>query len=215
MAKKGKKRRREQALYIYELKADGQTDDEIMEEMDLDQSEFDQLVGEMFSLKKEDVQSKQPADIFVQYQLDMDRNISDLDVLIANLDRKKQYNAVIGAIRLRADIQDRVLKTGQELGIINRAPKQVAMFGGLVMAELSSDDLKKYIATELSGLKVLQEQFGEKDIMQLPAGDTHYGPAVDVSGVTVEEKPKKAVGKAKAKSSKVSRGRRRVRTVET
>jgi len=220
--KLSKKERAELALTIYELKTDGFTDEEIMDELSIDDvSVFNGFITDLLKQKEEEVR-KPAGEIYVRYKMQQERNIKDLDELVRNLDEKKQYNAVIGAIRLRADIEDRILKTGQELGVISKAPKQVNIFGGIALADLTTDDLRGKIVAEMTGLQGLMEQFGEQDIKQLTAGPTHFGDAIDAYGETVREKVEKVVDrvvkkatdkKNRAKGSKRSAGRRRMRVL--
>lgn len=230
MAKKGKKKKDdlsrsqkiELALQIRELMADGETDVEIMDSLELKPQEFSvckAFLLDMLGNEQEQMTSKQR---FARYVIEQERNVKDLDDLVTNLNKKTQYNMLLGAVRLRADIADRVIATGQTLGVIEKEPEKKMIVGGISVSELPDKDLKKGVVKAVAGFAKLLEKYGEgQNLRELQPGQLHYGEAVEVKEKMADDDtaalgapPMKEEQKGKrnrAKSSKRSAGRRKDR----
>ena len=129
---------------------------------------------------------------------------------------------MVGAIRLRADITDKLITTGQTLGIIEKEPDTKVIIAGVNVSDMKDKELKRGVIKAVNGMRKLLERYGagEQKLseFQIPTDKLHYGePALlpqDTEAALespVLDKTKKPKGKAKAKSNKRSAGRRRVR----
>ena len=200
------------AAYIAEAMIDGESEATIQDQLGIDIETFQECRTLMLTERASLRERQTAGQSFAEYELHQLRNIHDLNELISNLNSKSQYNALVGALRLRADIQDRIINKGQEFGVLTKTPEKKLVFGGVHVGDFSDRELRKELKHSLGGLKTLVEKHGGEDLMSLPVGDLHYGPSVPTTGVEVEkEPPPKAVGKARAKSSRRSAGRRRIR----
>ncbi len=134
------------------------------------------------------------------------------DIAIGELYKGKKFGSVAGAVRARSEIYDRLIERGQEFGLINKKADRKEIVAGVVVTELSNEDLKELIVGELSTLNKLQKQFGEGDMASLSEPDElHVGPSLpvhieleDARVIKKEDLPKNN----KAKSNKVFKGRR-------
>lgn len=196
----------EAIVSIYSLLARGKTDKQIMRRMGLAADELDELKVSMFDAKADEMRARPDEHVYVEYLLNQSLNIRDLTRMINEFKTTKQYNAMVGAIRARAEIYDKLIAKGQEFGLIKKTPDRKEILAGVLVAELSNKELQKAVVGELSMLDSLTKRFGSGDILDLPAPESlHRGPAL-LTG----DKPKKTKAKFnKAKNSKVHKGRKR------
>lgn len=211
----------ELAAAIREAMVEGSSDGDIIEELGITAQDF--AVAKKFLLESigNEQELMTSRERFAEYLLRQDRNIAELDDLVTNLNSKTQYNVILGAIRLRADIGDRVIATGQTLGVIDREPEKKIMLGGIAVSELPDKGLRKGVIAAIAGFGKLIEKYGEgMSLKQLQPGTLHYGEAVELSAdadkdtAALGAPPIKEPSKDKrnrAKSSKRTAGRRRVK----
>jgi len=197
---------------IYSALSEGEGDKEIATKMGITNEEYGRLKIAMLDARADAVRGEPTEHTYVRYTIDMIQNIRDLTAMIKEFKSTKQYTAMVGAIRARADIQDRIIKTGQDFGLVAREPTRKEIVAGVMVADLSNVELKRAITAELADLNDLMRQYGDKDISKLKAGAIHRGPALPPAELIVEEDDtsalppppkKKRKAKAKAKRPKI------------
>ena len=194
------------AATIYQEMIDGRSEADIMDLLGLDAETFNKARRFMLESRADRIRGKSREHVYVEYVIEQTANIRKIDKLLSGLDDQKQYNAAVGALRLRSDILDKIIARGQEFGILHKKPDRKEIVAGVLVAEMSDKDLKRAITKQISGLNELVSKYGDGDIMALPEGPLHYGePAVETEGVA---EPKKT---ARAKSSRRHAGRKRVK----
>lgn len=179
-------------MAIYAAKEEGDEDTEIMRSLGVDPEEYQEALACMYATKSDELRRKTTEEHYIAYCLEQRRNIKDLNGFIQELDEKKQYNAVVGAIRLRSDIVDKMVTRGQEFGLIAKQAEKRQVFGGLILADLSDKELRKQIAQEFSGMESLVKRFGDGKMSELPKADLYYGDAIDVESEEVPPPKKKS-----------------------
>lgn len=210
--KLSKKQILEAAITIYEKLASGLSDNEVMEEMGLLPDEYNQLKTAMLDNKADEIREKPVEHTFVEYLINQSTNIRDLTNMIQDFYRTKSYGPMVGAVRARAEIFDKILTKGQEFGLIHKEPDKKQILAGVAVTELSNKQLRKMIKGELKILGKLQKQFGEKNLLELPEHESLYsGPRLmpevkPIKGEIIKDKEGKIKGKAK--TNKVHKGRR-------
>jgi hypothetical protein len=205
----------ELAATIYDRMVAGDSEADIMSAYGLDEVTFTKARRIMLDVRAQEARTKPREHVYVEYCMAQQRNILDLDVFIKELDAKNQYNAVVGAIRLRSDLIDRIVQRGMEFGIIRKEPERKELVAGLFISDMNSGELKKAILDQIQQMNDMISRFGDGDILSLDPGGLHYGDPITTTAEVVHELPPKAAGKAKAKSSRRSAGRRRIRGVPT
>jgi hypothetical protein len=215
------KKKVELSAEIYGMMMEGDSDGEIIESLDITPQEYSIAKKFLLESKGSEEELLSSKERFAKYVIVQDRNTRALDELIVNLDHKNQYNALVGAIRLRSDIADRVISTGQTLGIISKEPEKKMVMNGVVVAEVSDKDLRKELAKSIVSFgKMMKRYGGGKDILEIKTGDLHYGEGVKVLPEDFTStaamgappmKPKSNDKKNRAKTGKRAAGRRRVR----
>lgn len=111
-----------------------------------------------------------PAQIFATYeqrQLQCARELEDLAEIFRE---SRQFSAMVNALRTRSDIIDRIVKMGQELGLITRAAKKVEVEARVDVSQLSIEELRVHVSQEFQELQ---------DLLQAPALP-ETGPAAAV-----------------------------------
>lgn len=195
----------------------GEDPQEIADVMGWDADTFATVQKAMLVSRAEEVRAKPADHVYIEYMIDQKRNIKDLTDLINNLDKKKQYNAVVGSIRLRAELTDRILERGFDFGILKRAEAGGGGLGqgntfniiaGVDVSAMTAPQLRDAITGQLSELHGYIEAFGDGiDISKLATGTLHYGdrapdPNEFIDAPAAEPvEGKKAKKKAKKKRS--------------
>lgn len=178
----------EAAAYIFEQRIRGKRDKTIQEALGLDADQYAEAAKFLLEHRSEQLRDMPREHVYVEYVIDQKRNIKDLDDLIKNLDANSQYNAVIGAIRLRSDIQNKILDRAQEFGLVKKEAERRELVGGIAIFELGAEDLRKKIVTHTKGLADVMREYGEKEFTRLPAPELHYGEsAFETTGESVED----------------------------
>jgi hypothetical protein len=210
---------KEAVATIYGLLCSGKDDTEILDEMGIGVEEFEKLKAAMFDVKADEVRAKPTEHTYVQYMIDQMRNLSDLDDMIESFKTTKQYNAMVGAVRARSEILDKLIAKGQEFGLIHKMPDKKEIVAGILVADLTNKELKKMITRELTNLNGMMRRYGDRNIMDIEPGAIHRGEALpaavlgDSSDTDSTTKKKKATSKTvKANTAKRTAGRKVVRS---
>lgn len=144
------------------LIAQGKEEMDILEEMDVSPSELQAIRRELFASERVNLVNRTTEEVFIEYTILQKKNITDLnDIIDSKAMKDKQPNAVVGAIRARSDILDKIIKTGQEFGIIEKVAERRLVVHGHAVAQLDNEGLRKLIVHELGGLSSLMEKYGD------------------------------------------------------
>ena len=96
----------------------------------------------------------------------------------------------------------KIIKIGQEFGILEKKPEEKRLVAGVLVAQLSNDQLRQAITGAIGNLNEMVANFGDLDITQMAPGSLHYKlPESTTAGKT-----------NRAKTSRVSKGRRVVKS---
>jgi len=204
----------EAKVTIWEMLARGDKDSEIIDAVGLGADVYAVIKHQVLDDKAQALRNKPPEHVYVEYILAQERNINDLTAMIAEFKKSKQYNAMVGAIKARADLHDKLIAKGQEFGLF-RKESEHKVIAGVLVSELSREDLKSAITGAISGLDKMMSMYGESSIIDVTPGALHHGPALpppsQPSSDVIAPKAKKAskTGRAnRAKTSKRIRGRK-------
>ena len=206
---------REAITSIYNYLEKGQSDKQIMKKMGLDAEIYNTIKTAMFDAKAKEIRSTPEEHMYIQYILDQNRNIKDLTEIIKGFDpEKKSHNAIVGAIRARSDITDKMITKAQEFGIIKKTPDRKEIVAGVVVAELSNNQLKENITEVLANLGGLVKKYGgaagKNKFLEMPEPKNLYrGPKLPPAKLpdTLAEPPKKNATNTK---SKIFKGRKKM-----
>ena len=201
---------------IWACLKEGKEDDEIMDLLGIDPAIYWGLRHQAIEDQATKLKAMPSEHVYIQYLLDQHQNIRELTNMLADLKSTKQHNAMVGAIKARADLYDRLIAKGQEFGVFKKAAETKRIIAGVVVTELSKDDLKKAITKAILDLDQMMGSYGDVDITEMEAGSLHYGPALPAAPVAdAEAKPivaprgRDLKKTARAKTSKTSKARGR------
>lgn len=114
-----KKEKSDRLLRVRSRVAAGKSDAEIA--VDLGLAERDVFSLRQLAMKQElDRYAGNTEEAFAGYAIFMAQRIDDLRKLHATLKKSKQGSAAVGAIKAQAELYDRILKRGEELGLITK-----------------------------------------------------------------------------------------------
>lgn len=186
--------------------AAGDSDHEICEKMGLSWGDYEELKGKMMAFESAKVVTQSSEQVYVEYLMNQEKNIHALSTMIDSFQDSRQHAAMVGAVKARADIYDKMIKTGQEFGFIEKMPERTEIVAGVMVRDLSEQDLRAHITSALSSLDTMQKKYGDSsNIIDLDPGQTHFP----------DPKPQKkalaAGGKTNHRSQPVHKGRRVVK----
>jgi len=177
----------ELAATILEMLVANESDDAIMSTLGLDADTFYEAKRFLLESKAGEYRSKSREHVFVEYMIEQKANVRMVDNLLTKLDGgpggKMHYNAFVGAIRLRADLTDRVLERGFDLGMFRKttqssggSPELAAGVKGV--AGMTDADLRREISEMTSGTAEMMARFGDEDMSSVETGPLHRGPGL-------------------------------------
>ena len=183
---------------IYARMAEGMLDDEIMIDTGLPVDEYKKLKAAMFDAKADEVRARPTEHVYVQYMIDQAQNVKALTGMIDEFKNSKQYNAMVGAIKARSDIYDKLIEKGQTFGLIHQEPNKSLSLSGHIVADMTNKQLKTMITGELEVLSKLMRRYGDKSILDVSPGTLHHGPKV--AGVIADSAVTTAIQKDPTKN---------------
>ncbi len=200
----------EAKITIWELLAKGEPDSVIIDTIGLSPKVYGILKHQVFDDKAQELRTKPSEHVYVEYILAQKQNISDLTEMIGEFKSTKQYNAMVGAIRARADLNDKLIARGQEFGVFRKEPER-RVIAGVLVAEMTRTDLKVQITGAIGNLEKMMSMYGGENIIDVPTGPIHYGrrlpPPTEVSA-PVAPKAKKTARAKTSRQTKRARGRK-------
>jgi len=154
--------------------AAGVTPQRLMEDMELTEADFNDLMAKLYAEDRLSRIDKPPEQMFTDYCLRQEGVIKDLDRLIHKWTNGNQPQAVVGAARAKSEIIDRILKTGQELGLIHKAAERHLVIAGVAVSELNDSELRAKIAVQLEAVQSVMSRYGEIPMLEAkPPMRTH------------------------------------------
>ena len=161
---------------VYGMLSEGAIDTEIMDELGLTAEDYNEVKITMFDIKADELRKKPTEHVYIDYMIQQTANIRALSEMIQGFRTSNQHNALVGAVRARSEILDKIIKTGQEVGMIAREPEKHEILAGVAVSQLSSKDLKSRITGVVSELDGLVKQFGDGSLQEIEVTEIYSGP---------------------------------------
>lgn len=154
----------------------GKTRIEICEYIGIDPGSprFEILQDRFYERAETQIKSKSPYKLFSEY-------IEKQSVIIQDLEGMKrsyevapgaksegkgrgysQGQAYVAACKTQSDILDKIIKTGQDLGIIVKTPEKIELVNGRDPRDMSQDELTKELESHMAELSILTQKAGIK-----------------------------------------------------
>jgi hypothetical protein len=169
--------RRQIAILRTNLAA-GKTDQEIVEAMDITAVELSNLKRRMYSQEVVNIADRPAEESFVDYRIQMYGVCSDLDAVSKEAMKVKQLNAASSALKAKAQIIDKVMERGQEMGVIPRAARKTELIGGVLVAALTDHELLDRINELSKNSARLLKDYGDKPMTKTASPTMYSGPSV-------------------------------------
>jgi hypothetical protein len=180
---------------LWDLLLDGNSEKDSMELMGLDAPTFQVLKQKLLDEKAAELKNKPAEHVYVEYIIWQTQGILDLTKMMDQFRKTKQYNAMIGAVRVRAELYDKLIAKGQEFGVFKKTPERKEIVAGMVLSDMTSKDLQGAVLGAIGELQKMMKRYGDKDIIDLDPGPTHRGPALLTTGEGTEVAPVAPRGK--------------------
>jgi len=164
---------REATARLMSLLMGGSTDDDARMIMGLTVAQYEQLKAKLFEDEAEKIRQKPSEHVYIEYMVNQLSCVKDLGKMVDAFRKTKQYNAMVGAVKARSEIYDKLIKKGQELGLIAKEPERQEIIGGQTVINLTNVELKKTIVAEIQGINRLMKAYGEGSILDLEPGELH------------------------------------------
>lgn len=187
---------------LMELLGAGFSDPDAREKMGLTVEQYDKLRAEAFQFEAERLRKKTNEEIYVEYMINQAQCVKALTTLASEFKERKNASAMVSAIRARSEIYDKIIKTGQDFGIVKRKVERSEHRLSVLVAHLDSEELKTLAVSELQNIDRLMQMCGDQNILDITPGKIHRTLPASKPAI-----PKRA----KAKQNPVHRGRRVVR----
>lgn len=159
--KEGKKLR---LLEFIELWSSGYSKEEIVVMMDLGPNEFEALYNRCIGETEQDVNDKKPLRLFAEYVIKQSQLVRDLEALKTALSNANWKNgqAYVQAVRTQSEIMDKIIKTGQELAVIEKVAEQVHIVDGRDIRDLTDYELEQQVRTEMQAVQDILNKDGKR-----------------------------------------------------
>lgn len=167
----------EELVGIYLLQhAAEKSDEEIRQATGLTFARFKEIKREALREDVDRLRTQSTEEVYLDHREKQHGIIERLLTMAKELAGTTQASSAVAAIKAVGDINERLIKTGQEMGIIEKAPerKQVAHGHAVLFGNMSDPDLRKVITGFAAQARVLEAEYGSMDISEVDFGRTHY-----------------------------------------
>jgi len=137
------------------LLGEGKGEEEVAKACGVGEAEWAKFRKDCFEWAAEGVRGKSAGEVFVEYMLNQKRCIKDLEVMAQRFDNAKHYSALVGSVKTRSDIFDKIIKMGQDLGLLEKRPERKEIVAGVLVAKMDDQQLRDVILGELRNLDEL------------------------------------------------------------
>ncbi len=96
-----------------------------------------------------------PRTIFAEYRVQQLQAAAELADFAEVFSRTGNTTSLVAAIKARSDVLDRIVKTGQELGVIKRAAREVRVDGQIDFKSMSVRELRIHLQREVTEMREL------------------------------------------------------------
>lgn len=147
-------------LEFLELWSTGHSKEEIVIQMDLSSNEYEAYYNRCIGDTEADVGDKKPLRIFAEYVVKQSSLVRDLEALKAALQSANWKNgqAYVQAVRTQSEIYDKIIKTGQELAIIEKKIDKMFIVDGRDVRDMDEYELERQVQTEMQAVQDLMNK---------------------------------------------------------
>lgn len=156
----------------------GQNETSIIEEMELGRVEYRRLKARLYEQAVDGLAGKTAEQQYVDYCLEQERCVRELDDMVTHFKNSRQFNAMIGAVRAKSQILGDIHKIGVSMGVIKQEVSYDREVAGVRINDLENHELREAIANELKDLKSIIDRFGDQPITEVEEPSPMADPTV-------------------------------------
>lgn len=147
----------------------GLTDEQARIEMGLEINEYDALKSELYEQETSRLKRASAHEHFVDYKIAQRRILGDLETLATKAEETGNLGTALGALKASSDIQDRILKTGQDLGVIGKRAEGPQRHLHLHTGSLT--EIREALAKDVKRIEGMMRD--ERGILDIDHGPLH------------------------------------------
>lgn len=155
------------------LLVEGADDTKAAKELKLTWEELQELKRGFYDHEAEILRGRSTEHTYIRFAIEQRQCIEDLDRVIADYQQQKNVTGYVSAVRAKSDILERVLKMGQELGLVERLSKGEGYAAGEAIKQMNNVQFRQYIINFVSDFHDLMLRFGDHSITQVTLGSLH------------------------------------------
>lgn len=164
--KKGKKsnkltaiQQRELETSIRQYKGKGFSDLEILEKLNLQPHIYKQYLARIHDIDRENFTGLDSVKVYSEFVEKSRALVKDLDKMQKRFDYRKQFTALVAAVKMKHDINKDVVKLGQQLGFIeNKGGDKISVEAEMTFTTMTTEDVKREVENEMARLNNMASQ---------------------------------------------------------
>jgi hypothetical protein len=164
---------------------EGTSDDDAARELGVDLAEYREARAQAISDEGRRISALKPEEVFAEYLVQMRVIIVDLMKVRRMASRKGSFGPAVQALKTAADVLDRSIGRGQELGVINTNAKPTMHMHAHIVSQLDNRALRSLIVHEVDTMHRLVGESGDADFLSLTEGDIAEADVVNVESTDV------------------------------
>lgn len=136
----------------------GLSDSEIINKLNLQPHVYKQYVQRIYDIDNERFNRLDSVRVYTDFVERSRENIKALDGMQRRFDYRKQFTAMVAAIKQKHEIHKDVVKLGQQLGFIEQKGGEVEVETEFSFSTMTTEDVKKEVEYEIARLNKLADK---------------------------------------------------------
>jgi hypothetical protein len=174
MAKRTQKEKQDLLVRFTQQLGLGYNKEEIEVNLGLLPGDYEPLLSRFYEQAESGFKSKNNLRIFLDYSTRQSQLIRDLERLKQALENRNWKNgqAYVGAVKAQSEILDKLISTGQELGLIQKIAEKFVVVGGMDVRDMDMKQLYAAIEEEINEAQKLRKsrKRGKSQVISLVSG---------------------------------------------
>jgi hypothetical protein len=133
----------------------GLTDEQASAELGLEMAELKRHQGAILDRFVTNLQQQTTFQVYAHYVLEQKSCIVELQQMINGFRSSKQHNAMVGAVKAKSEILDKIISKGQDMGIIEKRAKRIEFIGSLDVRNMTELDIAREIMVQMQQINEL------------------------------------------------------------
>jgi hypothetical protein len=159
MARKTQKEKQDLLVRFTILLGQGYNKEEIEEALGLLPGAYEPLLSRFYEQAEAGFKGKNNLRIFLDYSTRQVQLVRDLERLKQALEERNWKNgqAYVGAVKAQSEILDKMISTGQDLGLIQKIAEKFIMVGGTDVRDMDMKQLMGAMEEEINAAQKLKK----------------------------------------------------------